>query len=124
MLLLGKQTQLEKKLQELHPKHERSLPDKIYNSVRWHILSEEISTEPFADIIKYGTIIEKQKVLIKIKKYFKPEFTSLLFEAVNDSDNSIRVQAAAIIASIEENFMKEYKELELKLKNEKLFWTR
>ena len=101
----------------IHPVYELSEPQKVYNQVVYYqdSLSASADTEPMGDIIHYGTTQEKLAVLIKINKYFYPEFTQILFEAVNDSDNSVRVQAAAIIANIEKKLLEKLKLFESKI---------
>lgn len=106
----------------INPTYEITNPQKVYNQVVYHQnhLLVSIDTEPMRDIINYGTTPEKLAVLIKINKYFNPEFSSILFEAVNDSDNSVRVQAAAIIANIEKKLLDKLKKFEINIGEEEV----
>jgi hypothetical protein len=119
LIFTRRQISLEEKFAMLHPKYEQSVSDRVFNEVLWDTPHQSVYTEPFGDIIKYGNIREKQEVLIKIKKYFRPDFAPLLFVAVNDSNNSIRVQAAAIITNIEEKLMISYRKMEKQIAEKK-----
>ena len=115
IIFITKKIFLEKKFEQLHPEIHQSISEKVFSKVMWDTPSESVKTEPFGDILKYGTIKEKQNALIKIKKYFKPEFAPFLQIGVEDRDNSIRVQAAAIITSLEEKLMQNYQQFEIQL---------
>ncbi|MCB2082036.1 MAG: hypothetical protein H6908_02630 [Hyphomicrobiales bacterium] len=66
------------------------------------------NVEPFRDIMTYGAFQQKQDVLIKITRYFRPEFAPVLLQALEDRDNAIRVQAAGAIADIEREYLERY----------------
>ncbi len=68
--------------------------------------------EPFNDILAYGNLKQKQTVLMKIMRHFRPAFAPLLRYALHDKEMAIRVQAATIIANIERHFMTCYMQLE------------
>ncbi|MBF0420732.1 MAG: cyclic nucleotide-binding domain-containing protein [Magnetococcales bacterium] len=65
----------------------------------------QVALTPFRDILTYGTQGQKQAMIAKMSRHFKPSFASVLREAVNNPDNSIRVQAASAIAHVENSFM-------------------
>ena len=117
LFIIGQREFIQIKFKKLHPDRYLTISEKIFNRVMWDKPVEDIKTEPFEDILLYGIIKEKQNALIKIKKYFNPEFARFLLIAVNDKDNSIRVQAAAIIASIESDITSRIHELEEKINN-------
>jgi hypothetical protein len=63
------------------------------------------SVAPFADILSFGQLAQKQELLTLIASDFRPEFAHVLRMALNDSNNAIRVQAATAIARIEDEFL-------------------
>lgn len=71
-----------------------------------------------SDVITGGTTHQKRLVIAKIAKYFSPNLAKLLRQAVTNKENSIRVQAATVIANIESTFSKKLIALESSLKNE------
>jgi hypothetical protein len=75
-------------------------------------VAPEVNVEPFHDIFSYGTLQQKQMALMKITRYFRPQFTGVLLRAVNDADMAVRVLAATVITKIERNFMEKTLTLE------------
>lgn len=61
---------------------------------------------PFMDILAYGTQEQKQTMIAKMSRHFKPAFAPVLREAVNNADNAVRVQAATAISHVENSFMR------------------
>lgn len=61
---------------------------------------------PFMDILAYGSQEQKQTMIAKMSRNFKPVFASVLREAVNNADNAVRVQAATAISHVENSFMR------------------
>jgi hypothetical protein len=80
-------------------------------------LSEASDVEPFADILNCGTMANKQTVIAKITRHFRPQFAATLLRAAQDNNPAIRVHAAAALAKIERHFMAQYMGLEKALKN-------
>lgn len=74
--------------------------------------SDHDEIEPFINIMRQGTLRQKQVALTKITRYFQPGFAPALLSAVNDSNNAIRVQAATSIARIEKIFAEKFEALE------------
>ncbi len=74
--------------------------------------SEYTNSEPFIDIMKYGSFYEKQQVLILAKRYFRPKYSKILFNALKNEDNNIRVEAASLMASLEKDATDKFKELQ------------
>ena len=62
------------------------------------------SVAPFADILTFGRLSQKQELITLIASEFRPEFAHVLRMALNDSNNAVRVQAATAIARIEDEF--------------------
>jgi hypothetical protein len=59
---------------------------------------------PFADILGFGTVEQKQQLISLITKEFRPEFAPALRMALRDSNTAIRVQAASAVTRIENDF--------------------
>ena len=64
----------------------------------------EAGVSPFADILAFGTIEQKQKVMALITKEFRTEFAPAVRLALGDSNPAIRVQAASAVTKIENDF--------------------
>ncbi len=60
---------------------------------------------PFGDVLSFGTLPQKQKVISMIMKNFRPAFAPSLQMALRDSNSAVRVQAATAIAKIERDCM-------------------
>ncbi|MBF0145429.1 MAG: cyclic nucleotide-binding domain-containing protein [Magnetococcales bacterium] len=67
---------------------------------------------PFMDLLAYGSQEQKQTMIARMSRHFKPAFAPVLREAVNNPDNSVRVQAATAISHVENRFMKDTMKLE------------
>ena len=63
------------------------------------------SVAPFADILSFGQLSQKQELITLIASDFRPEFAHVLRMALNDANNAVRVQAATAIARIEDEFL-------------------
>ena len=85
--------------------------DRIYNRIMagQEIFADSIDTEPLLDIMGFGSLEQKQAALVKAVKYFRPQLMMpVLHMGLNDPNNVIRVQAAAGLANIQDNFQKKY----------------
>ncbi len=91
--------------------------DRIYNRIisGQEVFFNNIDTEPLIDVMEFGTSDQKQAALIKIIKYFSPQFAPILNIALNDPDNAIRVQAAAGLARLQDDFNQTYTAYEKKV---------
>jgi hypothetical protein len=67
--------------------------------------SREYSIIPFMDVMEVGSESQKREALSKISSRFNPKFSGVLRKALSDSSNTIRVQAATVIAKIENAFL-------------------
>jgi polysaccharide biosynthesis protein PelE len=67
---------------------------------------DKSSVAPFSDILFFGTLAQKQELISLMSRSFKPVFAPILRAALNDSNNSIRVQAASAITVIEDDFLR------------------
>jgi hypothetical protein len=60
-----------------------------------------VPIKPFYDLVRWGSLAEKQRVLGQIGKYFDGRFLPALQSALSDSDNLVRVQAASTMVAVE-----------------------
>lgn len=77
-----------------------------------------VVTDQLLDMFKFGSSVEKQNVLSVINNNYQPKFAKILRMALQDSDNVIRIQAAAILADLEQRQQQKLIELEAKAKTE------
>jgi hypothetical protein len=85
--------------------------DKIYKRIvsGQEVFAESIDTEPLIDIMSFGSLEQKQSALIKAVKNFRPQLMMPVLQmGLDDSNNAIRVQAAAGLAKIQDDFHKKY----------------
>jgi tetratricopeptide (TPR) repeat protein len=102
---------VDKWFKELDPEVELSESALLYEKIIYgqELMPDQIDTEPFTDVMRYGTVSQKQLIIVKIGKNFQPALASILLEATQDENNLVRVQAAAAIADIENDFYNDYK---------------
>jgi len=88
-------------------------------ALRLHELREEPINPvvPLADIMRWGTLEEKQRALNQIVRNFSAEFLPAMQVALNDGNTLVRVQAASTMATLETRFVE--KELNLRACYEK-----
>jgi hypothetical protein len=72
---------------------------------------------PFRDVLSGGTTLQKQAVITKIARYFRPQFAPLLLQAAHNNNAAVRGQAATVLVKIERDFMSRYIRLENSLKD-------
>ncbi len=60
---------------------------------------------PFADVLSFGTLRQKQQTITLITRHFHPIFAPSLKLALADESNAVRVQAATAMARIETGFL-------------------
>jgi tetratricopeptide (TPR) repeat protein len=65
------------------------------------------SVAPFADILGFGTLEQKQELIGMIANEFQPTFAPTLRLALTDPNNAIRVQAASAITRVEDEFLQQ-----------------
>jgi len=63
------------------------------------------SVAPFADILGFGTLGQKQELIGMIANEFRPAFAPTLRLALTDTNNAVRVQAASAITRVEDEFL-------------------
>ncbi|MBP0465230.1 hypothetical protein J5Y09_14995 [Roseomonas sp. PWR1] len=91
----------------LFPEERQDRTREIYERVvlRGHGPAERSTVAPFADVIALGSLQEKQAAIALIASGFRPEFANALRAALNDQEAAVRVQAAAAVARIEQQFL-------------------
>jgi HEAT repeat protein len=60
---------------------------------------------PFQDVLAFGSVQQRQAVVAIIAQQFRPAFAPALKAALRDEHNVIRVQAATVIARLEQEFL-------------------
>ena len=100
-------------LSALFPEYSGSKSEDIFEQIIYSGNSESdtVEIEPFSDIMEYGTIEQRQLAIVRISQHFKPKFAPILLNALHDEENTVRVQAASALATIEDNFSRRYQTL-------------
>lgn len=101
-------TPFEEWYRALFPEERRDRTRELYEKVvlRGHGPAERSTVAPFADVISLGSLQEKQAAIALIASHFRPEFAVALRAALNDQEAAVRVQAAAAVARIEQQFLR------------------
>ncbi|MEQ8663925.1 MAG: hypothetical protein RLW62_24155, partial [Gammaproteobacteria bacterium] len=99
---------------ELFPERGRRIYERIYDELMLTRRQRESRSEviPFADVINYGSREQKQLAISMMSRHFEPVFAPVLKRALDDPDNSVRIQAATAITSLEGRFSDRSMELE------------
>ncbi len=98
----------------LFPEERQDRTRELYEKVvlRGHGPAERSTVAPFADVMSLGSLQEKQAAIALIASHFRPEFAVALRAALNDPEAAVRVQAAAAVARIEQQFLRRSMALE------------
>jgi tetratricopeptide (TPR) repeat protein len=93
----------EKWFEGLFPEEPATDFTKIFQRVKagWDDYNQLGEVTSFKEIFTYGNLIQKQAVLDVIVKDYHPNYASTLLMALEDSNNAVRIQAAAIVSKIE-----------------------
>ena len=67
---------------------------------KWDDYEQPTAVSSFQDVFQIGTLAQKQAVLDAIAKEFKPEYSPVLRLGLEDSQNVVRIQAAAIVSKV------------------------
>ncbi len=106
----------------LFPDLENVQIKKIYNKAiderNFHAADNPII--PFMDVLHYGTIGQKQSMIVLLIKNHHGKFANVLRKALEDSDGSVRVLAAKGMTKIEQHFLDRKMELEKHFKDNKI----
>lgn len=102
----------------LLPDETRDESEKLHERIVFGLdnFSTQNSVEPFLNILTGGTLMQKQVMIAKVTRYFRPQFAPLLLAAVHDTNPAVRVQAATALAKIERDFLRRYMRLEKQIK--------
>lgn len=99
-------------LASLFPENPETPTEKLYERIIYGApKEEETHTEPFTDLLSYGTPQQKQLAIVKMTRFFRPQFTKPLKQALKDPLNHVRVQAAAALSELQNNFNSDYHHL-------------
>lgn len=96
----------------------KKIYDKAVDEKNFH--SRKTPVIPFIDVLKYGTIKQKQAMIVLLINNHHGKFASVLRKALEDSDGSVRVLAAKGMTKIEQHFMDQKMELENRYREEKI----
>ena len=77
-----------------------------------------VVSDQLIDMFKFGSDIEKQNVLSVVNSNYQPKFARIIRLALQDTNNVIRIQAAAILADQEQKQQQKLIELEAAVKDE------
>jgi tetratricopeptide (TPR) repeat protein len=99
--------------EDLFPEEKTLLFGRIYQRVKsgWDDYSQPNEVDSFQDLFNHGALSQKQAVLDAIVKDFNPSYAPILKQALNDPQNTVRIQAAAIVAKIDDEFAMEQTKL-------------
>lgn len=75
---------------------------------------------PFIDVLHYGTIQQKQAMIVLLIENHHGKFANVLRKALEDSDGSVRVLAAKGMTKIEQHFLDLNMELEKRYTDKKI----
>ena len=91
---------------ELFPERGRNLSERIYDELLLTVKQRDNPSRvvPFVDVISYGTRNQKQLAISMMSRYFQSVFAPVLKVALEDPNNSVRIQAATAIANLEGRF--------------------
>ena len=98
----------------IFPTDTPSEPQTIYDSIIEGLDENpsHFSVMPFADVMKLGSENQKRRALAKMTSRFSPRFAPAFKSALNDGNNTIRVQAATAIAKVEREFASKLNRIE------------
>ena len=102
---------------ELFPERGRRIYERIYDELMLTRRQRESRGQvvPFADVINYGSREQKQLAISMMSRHFEPPFAPVLKRALEDPNNSVRIQAATAITNLEGRFSDRSMELEARI---------
>ncbi|MEQ8495613.1 MAG: hypothetical protein RLW42_15490, partial [Gammaproteobacteria bacterium] len=105
---------------ELFPERGRRIYERIYDELMLTRRQRESRSEviPFADVINYGSREQKQVAISMMSRHFEPVFAPVLKRALEDPNNSVRIQAATAITNLEGRFSDRSMELESRIRRD------
>lgn len=104
----------------LFPDNENTHHNALYDRLvmGWEDFSEKSGMVPYMDVMILGSDKQKQAALEKITGHFTPELAPVLIKALEDPKNSIRVQAATVLAKLEQEYAHKAVMIERKLRKQ------
>jgi len=95
---------------ELFPEDSKTSAKELFEHLETGQARKEDSESivSFADFLAFGTPQQKEAILTLLAKNFRPTFASVLLQAINDDEATVRVMAATAVAYVENNFMEKY----------------
>jgi hypothetical protein len=96
----------------------KKIYDKAVDERNFHANKNPII--PFIDVLHYGTIQQKQSMIVLLIKNHHGKFANVLRMALEDSDGSVRVLAAKGMSKIEQHFLTRKMNLEKRLEDEQI----
>ncbi len=99
----------------IFPTDSISEPQRIHDNIMEGIDENprQYGVMPFVEVMRLGSENQKRRALAKMTSRFHPRFAPAFREALADSSNTIRVQAATAVAKIERDFMVKLNRIEL-----------
>lgn len=93
-------------LNDLIPSIDQDASTVLHDRILYHLddFHPDRLPVPFKDIMAYGTANQKRTAIEKMLRYYQPEFAGALRAGLDDPNNSIRVQAATALSSIDHKY--------------------
>jgi hypothetical protein len=98
---MRKATPFDEWYRALFPETRQEAGDEFAAYVARSDLDNPASLAPFAEVLTFGSLQQKQALLALISRSFRPAFGPILKRALTDPSNAIRVQAATAMNRIE-----------------------
>jgi len=96
----------------------KKIYDKAVDEKNFH--SKKNPVIPFIDVLHYGTVQQKQAMIVLLIKNHHGKFAHVLRKALEDSDGAVRVLAAKGMTKIEQHFLNRNMELENRYRENKI----
>jgi len=96
----------------------KKIYDKAVDERNFHAADNPVI--PFIDVLHYGTVKQKQAMIVLLIKNHHGKFAHVLRKALEDDDGSVRVLAAKGMTKIEQHFLDRNMELEKRFKDNKI----
>lgn len=105
---------------ELFPERGRRIYERIYDELMLTARQRESASDvvPFSDVISFGKRSQKMLAISTMSRHFEPPFAPVLKRALEDPDNSVRIQAATAITNLESRFAERSMRLENRIKRD------
>jgi hypothetical protein len=106
--------------QELFPERGRRVYERVYDDLMLTVRQRQSRAQviPFSDVMAYGTAQQKQTAISMMSRHFEPSFAIVLKRALDDRNNSVRIQAATAVTNLESRFSERAMALEQQANSE------